>query len=270
MPTDAGKETRLGTGARLLACILLGAVGCSSSNKNDKRVVSVAAAADLRFALGDLVRGFEKKHPDIEIKVTDGASGNFYAQLSNRAPFDMFFSADIEYPHRLAEKGFAYKDEEVTYAIGHLVLWVPRESAIDVEKKGLDALLDARVKKIAIANPDHAPYGRAAVAALRRLGLSEKVRKQLVPGENVGQAAAYIYSGAAQIGIIPLSLALAPKYREGRHWRIPDDAYPPLKQGCIILKWAKDKEAAETFRDFVTGTEGKAILRRYGFSLPGD
>src|SRR5262249_13550361 len=135
---------------------------------------------------------------------------------------------------------------------------------------GIQALLDPAAKKIAIANPRHAPYGRAAEAALKKLGVYELVHERLVYGDNVAQTAQFIQSGAADIGIVGLSQALAPELREvGRFWEVPLDAYPRLEQGGIILSWAHDRDAAEHLRAFVLGSKGREILRRYGFSLPG-
>jgi molybdate transport system substrate-binding protein len=252
----------------LLILGVFGIDGCAHERKELPRVVAVAAAADLRFAFEEIREAFRKAHPAIEVRVTYGASGNFYAQLTNRAPFDVFLSADVEFPRRLVESGLAIRDSEFSYAIGHLVLWAPVGSPIDLEKQGIRSLLDPSVTKIAIANPDHAPYGRAAVAALRKLDMYDRIKDRLVRGENVAQAGQYAQSGNAQLGIIPLSLALAPGYRDGRRWAIPGDAYPPLEQGAAILSWARDREAARLLCAFIRGREGKAILQRFGFTLP--
>jgi molybdate transport system substrate-binding protein len=140
-----------------------------------------------------------------------------------------------------------------------------------VEKLGVRALLDPGVRKIAIANPKHAPYGRAAEAALKKLEVYDQVKDRLVLGENVAQAAQFVETGAADAGVIALSLALAPTLREkGKYWEVPLDAYPRLEQGGVILSWARDRQAADALRAFVLGPEGKAVLRRYGFFLPGE
>jgi molybdate transport system substrate-binding protein len=248
---------------------LAGLLGCArTATTAREHTVSVAAAADLKFALDDLVQEFQRAHPDTQVKVTYGSSGNFFAQLSNHAPFDLFFSADMDYPRQLADQGLADKDSMFTYAVGHLVVWVRHESPLDVEKLGIQALLDPSVKKVAIANPKHAPYGRAAEAALKKLGVYDKVEGRLVYGENVAQAAEFIDTGAADVGLIALSLVLAPAPRDrGRYWEVPLDAYPRLEQGGVILSWAQDREAALALRAFVLSPEGKAVLRRYGFFL---
>jgi molybdate transport system substrate-binding protein len=225
----------------------------------------------MKFALDEIVEAFHRQHPHIEVAVTYGSSGNFYAQLANRAPFDMFFSADLDYPRRLIRESLASVDTEFLYAVGSIVVWVRRATQIGVEKLGMQALLDPLVHKIAIANPSHAPYGRAAEAAMKTLGVYEKIRDRLVYGENISQTAQFIESGAADIGIISHSLAVAAPLRdEGRFWEIPLDAYPPLEQGGVILSWAEDRAAAEAVRGFVLGGEGKTILRRYGFRLLGE
>src|SRR5262245_17504149 len=236
-----------------------------------KQEVRVAAAADLKFALDEVVQAFGERHPHIDAKVTYGASGTFFAQLGNRAPFDLYLSADVEYPRKLVEQGLADKESEFLYAVGHLVVWVPQASPVDVETLGLKALLDSAIKKVAIANPRTAPYGRAAEAALRSLGVYEDVKDKLVLGENIAQAAQFVQSGAADAGVIALSLALAPPMRDqGRYWEVPLDAYPRLEQGGVILSWAQDRQAAEQLRSFLLGGEGRAVLKRYGFVLPGE
>jgi len=230
--------------------------------------VSIAAASDLKFALDDIVLAFERQHPDISVGVTYGASGMFFAQLLSRAPFDLFLSADVEYPRKLVEQGQAEKTTEFLYAIGHLVVWVPQSSPLDVDALGIRTVIDPAVRRVAIANPRHAPYGRAAEAALKSLKVYDAVQDRLVFGESVAQAAQFVSSAAADAGIIALSLALSPPLRDtGRFWRVPADAHPPLEQGGVILSWARDRAAAEEVRRFMTGAAGRAILERYGFTL---
>lgn len=254
----------------LLAGLLLAPLlGCGRAPAPAPGEVRVAAAADLQFALDDLLAEFHAGHPDVHVRVSYGASGNFFAQLGNKAPFDVFFSADIDYPRRLVDQGLASKEDEFLYAVGHLVVWVPRTSPVDLQRQGIRALLDPRVRKVAIANPRHAPYGRAALAALKKLGVYDKVKEKIVNGENVAQAAQFVESGSADAGVIALSLALSPALRDrGRHWEVPLDAYPRLEQGGIILSWAQDRAAALALRAFVLSGEGRAVLKRYGFFLP--
>lgn len=233
------------------------------------RTVRAAAASDLKFALDEIVAAFERAEPGIDVRVTYGSSGNFFAQLGQKAPFDIFFSADIEYPRRLVAAKKARAETLFPYAIGQVVVWVPKNSSLDPRRDGMQTLADARVRKIAIANPKHAPYGKAAEAALKHFGIYEKVRGKLVLGENISQTAQFVDSGAADVGIIALSLAMAPALRDrGRAWPVPLDAYPTLEQGGVILSWASDREAAEKVRAFVMGPRGREILARYGFGLP--
>jgi len=231
----------------------------------------VAAAADLKFAMNALIPAFERAHREIKVTPTFGSSGNFFAQISNGAPFDLFLSADIDFPRRLIEEGKGIKDSEFLYAVGHLVLWVRQESPLDPEKNGIAALSAEGVNKISIANPAHAPYGRAAVAALKSLGVYDAVESRLVLGDNVAQAAQFVESGAADVGVFALSLALAPELREvGKYWEVPLDSHPPLEQGGVILTGAEGEAAANAFRTFLLSDEGRTILREFGFLLPGE
>ena len=228
--------------------------------------LTIAAAADLQFALVEVKRAFVKTHPGIEVSITYGSSGNFYAQLLNKAPFDLFLSADITYPKKLVDAGLADGSTEFLYSRGRLVLWVPKASPIPVELLGMKALLHPAAKKVAIANPRHAPYGRAAEAALAKLGLLESVQPRLVFGENIAQTAQFVQTGAADIGILALSLTKAPAMASGRMWEVPQEAHPPLDQGGVILNQARDRAAALAFRDFLCSPAGKSILHRYGFT----
>jgi molybdate transport system substrate-binding protein len=157
------------------------------------------------------------------------------------------------------------------YGTGRLVVWVLRDSSIHVEKLGMESLVDSSVKKIAIANPIHAPYGRAAMDAMKSMGVYDQVKERIVFGDSVLQAAQFVENGGADIGLISHSFALAPMFRDkGRYWEVPAAAYPRREQGGVILSWAHDKSAAQAFRDFVLGERGKPILRSYGFGLSGE
>jgi molybdate transport system substrate-binding protein len=230
--------------------------------------IRVAAAADLKFTMGEIVEAFRREHPEINVTVTYGSSGNFYAQLSNRAPFDIFFSADVDYPRRLIRQGLAPADTEFLYGRGRLVVWVARTSVIDIQKLGMQALLSPSVRRVAIANPHHAPYGRAAEAAMKSLGVYDRVKNRLVLGDSVMQAAQFVDSGGADVGIISYSIALAPPLSaRGRYWEVPLDTYPRRDQGGVILSWAQDRAAAEALRVFVLSEGGREILRRHGFRV---
>ena len=256
----------------LVLLAALAAAGCGAvADPPAGRVrgrVRVAAAADMNAVLGDVIARFGGSH-DVDVSVSYGSSGTFYAQLLNQAPFDLFLSADVAYPNQLAARGLTLPQSEFTYAIGRLVLWAPFASTIDVERDGLQALTHGSVAHVAIANPEHAPYGRAAVAAMQAAGVYDRARPKLVLGENVAQAMQFVQSGAADAGIVALSLARAPNLKgRGRLFEIPESTYPRLEQGGTILKWAADVDAARALRGFLLSADGKAILKQYGFFLP--
>jgi len=230
--------------------------------------LSIAAASDLNFAFKEIVAEFEKKTGNT-VKLSLGSSGNFFAQLSNGAPFDLFFSADIGYPRKLEEAGLAVPGTLYMYAVGRIVVWIPKGSPIDVAELGIKALQHPSVKKVAIANPKHAPYGRAAVAAMEHYKVHDTVKDKLVLGENISQTAQFIQTGGADIGIIALSLAVAPAMKaSGMYWEVPVEAYPRLEQGAVILKATKDQKTARAFLDYIKSPEGTAVFKRYGFFLP--
>jgi molybdate transport system substrate-binding protein len=226
--------------------------------------ITVAAAADLQFALKDISGRFEQQTGN-KVNLTFGSSGNFFAQIQNGAPFDVFFSADLDYPKKLEVAGQAEPNTFYQYATGKIVLWVRNDSKLDLSK-GLALLLDPSINKIAIANPTHAPYGRAAMAALDHEKLSEKIKDKFVLGENISQTAQFAESGSADVGIIALSLAIAPAMKEkGRYAEIPTLLYPPLQQGCVVLASSKKKPTALAFVDFLKKPEIIELLKTFGF-----
>lgn len=234
----------------------------------ESSTLTVAAASDLQFALGEIVPAFEKATGSV-VKLSYGASGSFVAQIIAGAPFDLFFSADEAYPKRLIETDFAVPESFYRYATGRLVLWVPNASPIDLTREGMQALLHPSVKRVALANPAHAPYGKAAVAALQSAGIYERLQPRLVFGENISQAAQFVESGNAEVGLLSLSHSLAAPMKErGRFWLVPSEAYPPLQQGVVILRRSKEPLLAQSLIDFIKGREGKVILERYGFTVP--
>ncbi len=232
--------------------------------------ITVAAAADMSAALPELVAAYTKKTGQA-VKLSFGASGNLTNQIRNGAPFDVFFSADEQYPQQLISEGLASKDTLYRYAVGRLVLWVPNESPLDLSKQGINALLNPSVKTIAIANPATAPYGRAAEAALRHFGIYDQISSRLVVGENISQAAQFVESGNAQAGLVALSHALAPAMKDkGRYWTVPLDAYPTLNQAAVALSKSRQQDAARKFIEFLRSPEATSLLSRYGFSLPAE
>jgi len=229
--------------------------------------LTVAAASDLQSALPALASRFEAETGQ-RVTLTFGSSGNFFAQIRNGAPFDLFLSADVDYPRRLEADGQAEPGTIWPYAIGRLVLYVPTRSGLD-PAQGLAALASARVRRIAIANPAHAPYGRAAVAALRHEGLYERVQAKLVLGENISQAAQFVQSGNADAGLLALSLALAPALRgAGTYVEVPAVFYPPIEQAAVILKASRRKDEARRFLAFLARPDSAQALRDAGFLDP--
>jgi molybdate transport system substrate-binding protein len=232
----------------------------------------IAAAADLKFALTEVAEQF-KKDTGQDLKITYGSSGTFTTQLENGAPFQMFLSADENFVFQLANKGLT-RDRGALYAIGRVVLFSPHGSALKVDGELQDlrsALADGRIQRFAIANPEHAPYGRAARAALHYAGLWPDIEPKLVMGENAGQAMQFAASGSSQGGIVPLSLSRAPEVAKlGTFALIPADwhAGEPLKQRMVLLKNAGD--GATTFFQYMQKAPARAVLIRYGFVLPGE
>jgi molybdate transport system substrate-binding protein len=235
--------------------------------------ILVAAASDLNFAIKDIIAEFEQKTGH-HVKLSLGSSGNFYSQISNGAPFELYFSADIAFPRKLEDAHLTVPNTIFPYAVGRIVVWVPKHSPIDVQQLGIKSLLHPSIKKIAIANPKHAPYGRAAVAALKHFELYDTVEGKFVLGENISQTAQFVRSGNADIGIVALALAVAPLMKEaGRYWEIPLTAFPRMEQGGVILETARKNgnfEAVKQFADWMTSSTGREILKRYGFSMLED
>jgi len=234
---------------------------------NFAQELTIAAAADLQFAMFDLGARFQKES-GIPVKLLYGSSGNFAQQIQNGAPFDMFFSANLDYPKQLETAGLTEPGTFYEYAKGKLVLWVPNESTLDLTA-GLRALLNPAVHKIAVANPQHAPYGKAAVAALQEEKIYDQVKDKLVLGENISQAASFVTSGAADAGLVALSLALSPNMKDhGRYFEIPGGDYPAIEQASVVLRSSKNQAAARKFLEFMKTPAAREVLRDYGFEVP--
>jgi molybdate transport system substrate-binding protein len=230
--------------------------------------ITVAAAADLQFAMQDVTARFHKETGKT-VKLIYGSSGNFFQQIQNGAPFDMFFSANLDFPKKLEAAGLTEPGSYYQYARGKIVIWAPKESKIGLTS-GLKALLDPSVKKIAIANPQHAPYGQAAVAAMQKENIYEQVKEKFVLGENISQTASFVVSGAADVGIVALSLALSPTMKEkGRYADIPVADYPPIEQACVILRSSKEKDTARQLLSFMKTPAVAEVLTSYGFDVEG-
>jgi molybdate transport system substrate-binding protein len=251
----------------LLGLYLLGSMQVVSM-QNSASELNIAAAADLSSALKDIGDTFEK-NTGVHVRLSFGASGALTQQIENGAPFDLFFSADMGYPQQLIKENQADSASLHEYAIGRLVLWVPVDSALDVEHKGMQALLDSSVKKISIANPQHAPYGRAAVEALKHAGLYDRLSDRFVIGENISQAAQFVESGNAQAGFVALAHAVAPSMQgKGKYWIVPPDYYSPLAQGVVILSHSSHKKEADQFLQYFKTKPVSDTLQKYGFTLP--
>jgi molybdate transport system substrate-binding protein len=226
----------------------------------------VAAAADLQFAMQDVAARFQKE-TGMTVKPIYGSSGNFFGQIQNGAPFDVFFSANLDYPKKLEAAGLTEPGSYYQYAKGKIVIWVAKESRLDLSS-GIRVLLDPSIRKIAIANPQHAPYGQAAVAAMQKENVYDTVKDRLVLGENISQTASFVASGSVDVGIIALSLALSPDMKDkGRYVEIPATDYPPIEQACVVLNSSRNKQAAQRFVAFIKTTAIADVLRSYGFDV---
>jgi len=232
-----------------------------------KDSVLIAAAADLKSCLDKIVVAFKQEHRDAAVDVSYGSSGNFSAQIHQNAPFDLFFSADIDYPRALAADGFA-GSAVVPYAVGRIVLW---SATLDASKLALSDLDRVDITRVAIANPQHAPYGKRAQEALRASGMWDKVQPKLVLGENIAQTAQFVQSGNAQVGIIALSLARSPELaQKGGYSLIPDSLHTALDQAFILTRHGADNALARSFADYVQSAPARKVMIESGFSLPGD
>ncbi len=238
---------------------------CSMLAHADK--ITIAAASDLKFAMDEIVNRFKLANTDDQVDVVYGSSGKFNTQIRQGAPYDLYFSADISLPRALAADGLAGSSVK-TYAFGRIVLW---SAVMDAGKLTLANLTDPAITRIAIANPEHAPYGQRAVEALKASGLWDKVQPKLVYGENIAQTAQFVQTGNAQVGIIALSLAINPELAAaGKYTLIPDSLHAPLEQGYVITQRAKDNALAKRFADYMETKPARGIMRQYGFTLPGD
>ena len=229
--------------------------------------ITVAAASDLKFAMDEIVATFRTANPASDVEVVYGSSGKFHTQIQQGAPYDLYFSADIAFPRNLAKVGLA-ASEVTPYAVGRIVLW---SATLDATRMTLASLADPKVTRVAIANPRHAPYGKRAEEALRASGLWEKVEPKLVYGENIAQAAQFVLTGNAQVGVIALALARSPELASrGGYWLVPAELHEPLEQGFIVTRRAAGNALARRFADHMASKEARAVMARYGFVRPGE
>lgn len=252
---------------RVVLAVALAAAG-SALAEGPGRTLQVAAAANLKGPAAELEKAFEARNPGVDVVLTFGASGNFVAQLQNGAPYDVFLSADREFPGKLVAGGLAAAADERVYAFGKLVAWLPPGSQLALEGKRLAALKSPAVRHVAMANPAVAPFGRATEAALRAAGVYEAVKGKLVLGESAGQTAQFATTGAADVAFLPRSLTFEPALATGRIVPVADALYPPIAQSGVVLAHASDPALGRAFLAFLTGKTGRAILAKYGYGLP--
>jgi molybdate transport system substrate-binding protein len=257
---------------RSLFVCLLGlalALGAAPQARSAPVPLAIAAAGDLRGVLEELKTGFEAKRPDVQLQLSFGASGSLTAQILQGAPFDLFLSADEGYPEQVRKAGLVAEPGPFPYALGSLTLWVRKDLGLDPARDGWKVLMSSQVRKVSIANPQVAPYGRAAEAALRHEALYDGVKARLVFADNIAQAAQFCQTGTAEAGLLSAAQANHPALRgQGLAWKVPADAYPPLRQAGVILKRTSSPAQAQAFQAYLLGPEGQGILARHGFGKP--
>lgn len=240
------------------------AAGVPNNQSTSNDPLLVAAAADLQFAFTDLGQKFTEQTGQ-EIEFSFGSTGNLTTQIENGAPFDILAAADIAFVDRLKEQGLIIPDTQQLYAQGHIVLVVNREAGVQATE--LQDLLDPSIIRVAIANPEHAPYGKAAEEALQSAGLWDELQPKLVLGENVRQTLQFVQTGDAAVGIVALSIAEVP---EVTYTLLPAELYNPLNQSMAVIKATQNEAAARAFLGFVNGPQGRPVMKKYGFLLPGE
>lgn len=227
----------------------------------------VVAASDLRFAFNELLPLFQKNHPEHRLELILGSSGKFMQQIENGAPFDIFFSADVNYPRKLVVSGKAVAPV-TSYAFGRIVLW---SAKVDARQLNLQSLTNPEFRKIAMAAPEHAPYGARAREALEHAGVWTKIQSKLVFGENISHTAQLIDSQAAEVGIIALSLAVNDTLKaKGGYFLIPANTHQPLEQAFVITRYGQNNMAARAFAQFVRTPEARRVMQRNGFGLASE
>ena len=244
--------------------VVAGIQGSFSCNAQQNSTLKVAAAADLQPVLPALIEQFEKQtHKKVEASYASSAT--LATQILNGGPFGLFLSADLSFPQKVAAAGLS--DSPVPYARGTLVLWARNDSP--VQPLSIDSLRSPALRTVAVANAEHAPYGRAAKAAIEKLGLAEALKSKLVVAENIAQTAQYADSGNADVGLISLTSALTPRLSgDGKYVLVPEDSYPPLLQGAVVIKQAPAAEEARQFLEFLLSPPIRKQLAEGGLKAP--
>jgi molybdate transport system substrate-binding protein len=251
-------------------CTIVCLAGTLDMHAQTAKVLKIAAAADLQPVLPPLAAEFEGE-TGVKIEASYASSATLATQMLNGAPFDLFLAADLSFPQRVAAAGLAAESAPVPYARGTLVLWARHDSPVRKLKEGLSlaVLKDPALEKVSVADAAHAPYGRAAMAAIEHLGLKEQLQSKLVVAQNIAQAAQFVESGNAEIGFISLTAALTPRMQsEGSYIAVPEDAYPPILQGAVILKNSASMEAAQGFLRFLESPAIRKQLSERGLKTP--
>ena len=241
-----------------IVIILLLVTGCDQHGQTVDEL-HVAAAADLIPAFEEIGKEFESTHKT-KVLFSFGSTGLLSRQIENGAPMDVFAAASIDFINQLEQKDLIVPDTKAIYARGRITLWVPKSSSLKIEK--VTDLTRSEVKRIAIANPDHAPYGKAAQEALQKAGVWEQVKPRLVYGDNIRQTLQFAETGNVDVAIVALSLS---KQSDGQWTLIPQELHNPIDQGLAVIKGTKNESAAREFASFVTGPQGQGVLAKYGF-----
>jgi molybdate transport system substrate-binding protein len=226
------------------------------------QTVKIAAAGNLRFVLNEIMEKYKSLNPNVEININTAATGTLFQQIINGADFDIFMAADKEFPDKLKQQGLT-SGEVKTYAYGKLVLW---SNSIDVSK-GIKKLLDQSIKRIALANPEVAPYGERAIECLKYYKIYEKVKNKIVFADNIAQAAQFAQTGNAEAGFLAMSLVISPEMK-GSYYQIDIKSYKPIEQAIVLIKKTKENPDAVKFMNFVLSKECKPVFEKYGFKVP--
>lgn len=253
--------------AIVLALIALTGLGIKARAADPAQPLRIAAAADLQPVLPSVIAEFQQLHPERQVTASYQSSATLATQIENGAPFDLFLAADLSFPQRVIAAGLADSNEPVPYARGTLVLWARKDSRF--EPLSIAALSDPSLKTLAIANPEHAPYGRAAQSAIAGLKLTDQLHPKLIIAENIAQTAQFVDSGNAELGLISLTSAVAERLKaDGTYIEIPPASYPPILQGAVVIKGSANQQPAHQFLRFLLSAPVQQELFAKGLKQP--